>query len=96
LHRSAALLDPIREHPEVDRVGEVVPLEVPPLAEGSAVLEKLQVFFRDDADRGALRGGEGLAVVEERDGDVLHGPSIPFLSELCTVQDASRRMTCSA
>jgi hypothetical protein len=81
LHCSAALLEAIGEHPEVGRVGQVVP---PPtnstdqLVDGVlARAEGIHVVVGEEADRGALRGGEGLAVVEERD-DVLHGPSIPF------------------
>jgi len=65
----------------VSRVGQVVPpathrsdqLVDGVLARGQGI----HVGVGQEADRGALRGGEGLAVVEERD-DVLHGLSIPF------------------
>ncbi len=81
LHSSAALFEPVREEAEVDRVGEVVPAAAhgtDQLVDGAFTRgEELHVVVGEEADRGALRGGEGLAVVEEGD-DVLHGPSITF------------------
>lgn len=76
-----SLFEAVREHPEVDRVGEVVPAAAhgtDQLVDGAFTRgEEIHVVVGEEADRGALRGGEGLAVVEEGD-DVLHGPSITF------------------
>lgn len=81
MHRSAVLFETVREHPEVGRVGEVVPTSphgTDQLVDGAFTRgEEIHVVVGEEADRGALRGGEGLAVVEEGD-DVLHGPSITF------------------